>query len=178
MSSSEEFKRELYFPVVDAFLSELRRRFDDKNMDVMHGIQACNPHSKDFLSLSALMPLAEMYSFDKEVLEVLVKRTLETKELERVGDVFLALISLKAAFPDFTKLVRIAMTIAVSTAHCEKSFSALKRIKNYLRSTLGENRLMNLAIISIERELSNALVLDDVVTEFPGLDQNRRIVLV
>ena len=82
------------------------------------------------------------------------------------------------AFPDFTKLVRIAMTIAVSTAHCEKSFSALKRIKNYLRSTLGENRLMNLAIISIERELSNALVLDDVVTEFPGLDQNRRIVLV
>ena len=70
------------------------------------------------------------------------------------------------------------MTIAVSTAHCEKSFSALKRIKNYLRFTMGENRLTNLAIISIERELSNALVLDDVVTEFAGLDQNRRIVLV
>ena len=70
------------------------------------------------------------------------------------------------------------MTIAVSTAHCEKLFSALKRIKNYLRSTMGENRLTNLAIFSIERELSNALVLDDVVTEFAGLDQNRRIVLV
>ena len=179
--SSEEYKRELYFPVVDAFLSELRRRFDDKNMDVMCGIQACNPHSKNFLSLSVLMPLAEMYSFDKEVLEMevkLVKRTLETKELEHIGDVFLALVSLKAAFPEFTKLVRIAMTIAVSTAHCERSFSALKRIKNYLRSTMGENRLMNLAIISIERELSNTLVLDDVVTEFAGLDQNRRIVLV
>ena len=67
------------------------------------------------------------------------------------------------------------MTIAVSTAHCERLFSALKRIKNYLRSTMGENRLTNLAI---ERELSNALVLDDVVTEFAGLDQNRRIVLV
>ena len=57
------------------------------------------------------MPLAEMYSFDKGVLEMeakLVKWTLETKELEHIGDVFLALISLKAAFPEFTKLVRIA----------------------------------------------------------------------
>jgi len=43
---------------------------------------------------------------------------------------------------------------------------------------MGENRLTNLAIISIERELSNALVFDDVVTKFAGLNQNRRIVLV
>ena len=48
VSSSEE----LYFPVVDAFLSELRQRFED-NMDVMCGIQACNPHLKDFLSVCA-----------------------------------------------------------------------------------------------------------------------------
>ena len=146
VSSSEEYKRELYFPVVDAFLSELRRRFDNKNMDVMRGIQACNPHSKDFLSLSVLMPLAEMYSFDKDVLEMevkLAKRTLETKELEHIGDVFLALVSLKAAFPEFTKLVRIAMTIAISTAHCERSFSALKRIKNYLRSREQADELSN-----------------------------------
>ena len=34
---------------------------------------------------------------------------------------------------------------------------------------MGENKLTNLAIISIERELSNALALDDVVTEFAGL---------
>ena len=102
LSSSEEYKRELYFPVVDAFLSELRQHFDDKNMNVMRGIQACNPHSKDFLSLSVLMPLAEMYSFDKEVLEMEVKLAKRTKELEHIGDVFLALVSLKAAFPEFT----------------------------------------------------------------------------
>ena len=61
---------------------------------------------KDFLSLPVLMPLAEMYSFDKEVLEMevkLAKRTLETKELEHIGDVFLALVSLKAAFSEFIK---------------------------------------------------------------------------
>ncbi len=181
LSSSEEYKRELYFPVLDAFLAELRRRFDDKNMDIIRAIQACNPHSKCFLSPSVLRPLVQMYSLDEEVLEMeakLAKRTLDTKELECTTDVFLSLIPLKAAFPELTKLVRIAMTIAVSTAHCEWSFSALKRIKMYLRSTMGEDRLTDLAILSIEREISNTLVLDDVVTEFAGLDHNRRIMLV
>ena len=57
----------LYFPVLDSFLAELRRRFDDKNMDVMHAIQACNPQSKYFLSPSVLKPLVEMYNLDIEV---------------------------------------------------------------------------------------------------------------
>ena len=69
------------------------------------------------------------------------------------------------------------MTIAVSTAHCERSFSALKRIKSYLRSTMVEDRLADLAILSIEREISGSLVLDDVITEFAAIDQNLRIIL-
>ena len=125
-------------------------------MDVMRAIQACNPQSKYFLSPSVLKPLAEMYNLDIEVVEMeakLAKRTLEQKELECTSDAFLSLIPLKAAFPLLTKLLRIAMTIAVSTAHCERSFSALKRIKSYLRSTMGEDRLADLAILSIEREI-------------------------
>ena len=43
------------------------------------------------------------------------------------------------------------MTIGVNTAHCEGSFSTLKRIKSYLRSTMCEQRLTDLAILSIER---------------------------
>ena len=69
------------------------------------------------------------------------------------------------------------MTIAVSTAHCERSFSALKRIKSYLRSTMVEDRLADLAILSIEREISGSLVLEDVITEFAAIDQNLRIIL-
>ena len=42
----------------------------------------------------------------------------------------------------------------------------------------GRRKLTDLAILSIEREFSNALVLDDVITEFAGLDQNWRILLV
>ena len=38
-------------------------------------------------------------------------------------NVFLSLIPLKDALPKLLKVIRIAMTIAVNTAHCEQSFS-------------------------------------------------------
>ena len=67
------------------------------------------------------------------------------------------------------------MTICVSTAKCERTFSSLKRIKSYLRSTMSEQRLTDMAILSIERDLADSLKLDDIVDEFAK--QNRRIML-
>ena len=67
--------------------------------------------------------------------------------------------------------------IVVSTAECERSFSALKRIKTYLRSTMSNERLCDLAILSIEKEISRNLVLDEVVDMFAVVGRNKRIVL-
>ena len=39
---------------------------------------------------------------------------------------FKELIPLKDAFPELVKLIKIARTIAVNTAHCKRSFSALR----------------------------------------------------
>ncbi len=72
-------------------------------------------------------------------------------------------------------IIRIAMTIAVSTASCERSFSALKRIKTYLRSTMGDQRLSDIGILSIEREMSQKIQIDRVLEEFMNKDKNRRI---
>ena len=71
----------------------------------------------------------------------LAKRTLnskEAKDIVSISDVLLELYPLKVAFPIVIKLLQIALTIAVSTASCQRSFSALKRIKTYLRSTMTE----------------------------------------
>ena len=106
----------------------------------------------------------------------LVKKTLE-KNTHDISDVFLALIPLKDAFPELFRLIRISLTIAVNTAHCERYFSALKGIKTYLRSTMSEQRLIDLAILSIERELSNSISLDEVIDTFHTEDHNRRIML-
>ena len=173
---SDDYKKSIYFPVLDAFLSELSRRFDEKNVDIMRAIQACNPLSSNFL---CLLPLIEGYGLDGDAIDVeakLAKRTLE-KDINDASDVISSLIALKDAFPELLKLVRISMTIAVNTAHCERSFSTLKRIKTYLRSTMSEQRLNDLAILSIERELSSSISLDKMITKFHSSDHNRRIVL-
>ena len=108
----------------------------------------------------------------------LAKHTLNGTELDEVIDVLRELFPLKAAFPLLVKLIQIALTIAVSTAHCERSFSALKHIKSYLRSTTTQQRLADLAILSIEKELSRSLSLDNVVDRFASYDKNRRILLM
>ena len=66
---------------------------------------------------------------------------------------------LRTAFPVLLKSIQITLAIAVSTAHCECSFSALKCIKRYLQSTMTQQRLVDLAILSIVTELSRNLSL-------------------
>ncbi|KAK0148962.1 Zinc finger MYM-type protein 1 [Merluccius polli] len=50
-------------------------------------------------------------------------------------------------------LACLAVTIPVSTASVERTFSALKRIKTYSRNTTGQTRLSALASMAIERDL-------------------------
>nr|CAI5869807.1 unnamed protein product [Callosobruchus analis] len=55
------------------------------------------------------------------------------------------------------KLLNIIVTIPVTSVSVERSFSALKRIKTYTRNTMDQNRLSNIALISIEKPLLNLL---------------------
>ena len=180
-SLSDHFKNTLYLPVLDTMLSELQRRFSDKNLKHMRAVQAFSPNSTQFLDPSRLGTLADSYGLDKSTLVMecsLARHTLDVRNLEGgVMAVLCELSPLKTAFPLLIKLIQIALTIAVSTASCERSFSALKRIKTYLRSTMTQQRLVDLAILSIERELSLEHSLDDVVKRFSTEDKNRRISL-
>ena len=58
-------------------------------------------------------------------------------------------------FPNFWTALRILLTIPVTVASGERSFSKLKLIKTYLRSTMSQERLNGLAILSIENEVAS-----------------------
>ena len=94
-----------------------------------------------------MLPLIQAYCLDVDTIEmetVLAKRALKDKDITSISDVIHEVYQLKAAFASLLKLLQITQTIAVSTAECERSFSALKRIKTYLRSTMSNDRLSNL----------------------------------
>ncbi|XP_065671947.1 zinc finger MYM-type protein 1-like [Hydra vulgaris] len=70
------------------------------------------------------------------------------------------------SYPNINIAIRIFLTLPVTTASCERSFSKLKLIKNYLRSTIGQERLSNLSIISIEYNIVKDINYDGVINEF------------
>ena len=67
--------------------------------------------------------------------------------------------------------LKLYLTVAVFIASCERSFSKPKLIKSYLRSTMGENRLSALAILSIESDLVESLSFDyrPIISEFASM---------
>ena len=107
----------------------------------------------------------------------MAKHTLVGKSISSIYEVFVELAPYRAAFPNLIKVLQIILTIAVTSASCECTFSSLKRIKTWLRTTMSEERLVDLATLSIERDKSANLSLDQVVTDFSNKENNRRIIL-
>jgi len=60
--------------------------------------------------------------------------------------------SLRDLLPEFNKLVRILLIIPVSSCTAERSFSALRRLKTFLRSTMGQSRLHDISMIHIHKD--------------------------
>ena len=52
---------------------------------------------------------------------------------------------------EITKLLKILLTIPMTTSETERCFSTLKRIKTFLRSTMNSERLNALAVLSMEK---------------------------
>ena len=61
-------------------------------------------------------------------------------------------------FPEFSKMVHILAVIPVTSCSAERSFSALRRLKTYLRSTMGQRRVNNIALLNIERTYAYSVV--------------------
>lgn len=61
--------------------------------------------------------------------------------------------------PEVKKLLKIVLTIPTSSCTAERSFSALLRLKNYLRSTMRQDRLNYIAILNIHKLYSESLDL-------------------
>jgi hypothetical protein len=71
-------------------------------------------------------------------------------------------------FPNVSVALRILLTIPVTVASGERSFSKLKLIKTYSRSTMAQDRLVGLALLSIGNDIASCLNYSEVVTKFPA----------
>ena len=79
----------------------------------------------------------------------------------------------KDVFPNIHALLRIACTLPVTSAENERSNSVLKRLKTYLRSTMGSDSLSPLALMHIHR--SAFVDFRKIVSRFAELHLRRML---
>ena len=59
----------------------------------------------------------------------------------------------KNKYPNLYKLYSLCMTFPISSSTCERSFSIIRKINNYLRSTMSDSKVSDLSLLSFKKDL-------------------------
>ena len=94
----------------------------------------------------------------------ILKEILQTKDYTSID--ILNYIKRLNSFPNACIAYRILLTIHVTIASAKRSFSKLKLIKLYLRSTMSQERLSGLTILSIENEMLKEFKYKNLISQF------------
>ena len=76
----------------------------------------------------------------------------------------------RSCMSEVCTLVKIILVIPATNAVSERSASALRRMKTYLRSTMSQCRLNNLMVFYVHKQKTDDLNLKNCVNEF--IDEN------
>ena len=173
-----EFRINVFYRLIDAVILGLTTRFEAaKHIDSLLGfLYKFQLLSEEDLT-SAVTSFCAMYN--RDVSEDLVEEMLLLKKISRAnlgqGDEQLSPLHLlnklhdtrlESLFRNVCISLRIFCTLPVTVASAERSFSHLKRIKTYSRSTMAQERLQGLALPCTESEIAKTIDYDSVIDAF------------
>ena len=175
---AEESYRVYYFLyIVDQAISSLNSRFEQfkKYEDIfgflfdLHKLQIvdddCLKSCCDKLEIF-LRNMDSDIDGDELFYELKIVRKCLPNESKRAIEVLDYWKMMDSCFPNVWIAYRILLTIPVTVASAERSFSKLKLIKLYLRSTMSRERLNGLAILSIEKHMLEQIDFNSLIIDF------------
>ena len=80
---------------------------------------------------------------------------------------------LRGEYSEVEKLVRLLLVSSASSAEVERSFSALHRLKTWLRSTMTQLRLNSLAVWHVRQELLDLADVNALIEQFVSKNDRR-----
>lgn len=178
------FKCNFYYSILDSTLVSLHERFEllKENSDIffifysikdlitmpdVELIKHCNDlqiHLTDNVLNQSDINGPELY---EEIKSLRIHLKLEFNSNDVLNYIYTN--NLSSYFPNMCIALRIYLTMPVSVATGERTFSKLKIIKNYLRSTMKQERLTDLSIISIEHELCENIDIKSLIDKFAAV---------
>ena len=80
----------------------------------------------------------------------------------------------KEMLPTVHQIIRLYLTVPITSATSERTFSALRRLLTYLCSSMAEKRLNHCLLLHIHKELTDSMDLVVVAKEFIDLYDERK----
>ncbi|XP_063802615.1 zinc finger MYM-type protein 1-like [Pseudophryne corroboree] len=182
LSPSDKFKVNTFLPIIDQLVSSLNRRKEAYSVirDRFGFLsELCSLPSDDLRAkASALVgiypgDLGREYADEVVHFAALFRiyissgtntDTHESQEIKMYK--FLITEALVGNFPNVGISLRMYLCLMVTNCSGERSFSALKRVKNALRSSMAQQRLNALSLLCIENELLREMDMETVIEEF------------
>ena len=70
-------------------------------------------------------------------------------------------------------LLHLILVMPATNSSSERSFSAMRRVKTYLHSTMSQDRLNHIILLHCYKDLTDSLDLVAVANEFDDLSSHR-----
>ena len=81
---------------------------------------------------------------------------------------------LESAYPNVNIVLRIYLSLMVTNCSGERSFSKSKCVKNQQRTSLGQDKLNYLTLLSIKHELLNEIEVKDIINKLASQKARKR----
>ena len=178
LSSATDFMTRIYFSLIDCMLVELNDRLSSKTLELMKSISTVYPESENFLNISEVEEFSRHIDTDSNAPKnefVVIKSMLQSKTVADVIEFLNELIPLSTAILQTLQTTKSPITMPISQMTCERSFSKMKIIKNYLRNSISDQRSSDLILLAIERDFH--INYERVIDKFSSNHKNCRILL-
>lgn len=83
-------------------------------------------------------------------------------------------MEVRGLFDQVEVLIRILLVVPVSSCEAERSFSALRRLKTWLRANMGQERLNSVVVCNVHKERLDKLNMKMICQEFVGSSDTRK----
>lgn len=192
--------RNLMFEVIDCLKQQLLNRFDDiakfawirlLHVDNFGAYQNDSPEVRRLVSAFSSFYAGVISDVDKVCIELKclytdsqVAALLVQRKVKDCAGLLKIVVDCKLqdALPSVWAMLHIAVTIPLTSVVCERTFSVLKRVKTFSRSTMLQTRLKHLMALAVEKDIVLSLsrqpdFYDRVIDVFAAMKE-RRIKLI
>ena len=79
----------------------------------------------------------------------------------------------KSLCSEFDRALQMLLTIPVTTATSERTFSVMRRLKTYLRSLMTQERLNNILILHCYKSRTDTININQIASSFINANERR-----